>query len=200
MPFIWIAWFATKHCNTATRLKYEYAYRTSIAATYTNYAAESDSADPEVKKEALKHLFAPITPSWDNKEPSSPYESFLSVFKGRTTRKVLKSVFKNGVDSLTEFVNSLTALISKAEDSKDGEKKSKSKRKAKSASAIYRSPSSRDNSEPNSYQKPAPGKKAKTGTKHAHLVDNPLPEQDKGHDPSVKPDMSVAPQGDSPDA
>lgn len=200
LPFIWLAWFAAKHCNVATYLKYEYTYRTSIAATYSNYAEENSSADPEVKKEALKHLFTPTTSSWDNREPSTPYESFFSVFKGRTARKVLKSVFKNGVDSLTEFVNSLTGLISKAEDNSDKKKKSKSKRKAKSVCANDRSPSTQENTEPDSTPKPSSEKNAQAMTKDSRSESKPQQEQDSGHDSSVKPDMSVDPQGDSPDA
>lgn len=145
LPFIWLAWFATKHCNVATHLKNEYTYRTSIAATYSNYAEETSSADPEVKKEALKHLFAPTTSSWNNREPSSPYESFFSVFKGRTARKVLKSVFKNGVSSLTEFVNSLTTLISASDGTCGKQIRYKVRKKTKDLSSATANESSEDN-------------------------------------------------------
>lgn len=200
MLFIWLAWFATKHCNVATRLKYEYAYRTSIAATYTNYREESESADPEVTKEALKHLFAPITSSWNNKEPSSPYESFFTFFKGRTARKIIKAVFKDGLESLTEFVNSLTDLISRTEDKNDKKKKSKSKGKANSPSATDRFPFLQENADAGKNLKSASVKKVKTKSKDNRSECSSLQEQNSGNESSDKHEASENAPRDSTDA
>lgn len=116
LPLIWMAWHATKHINIETRLKHDNAYRATLAATYSTYTAASSTIDPEVSKDALKEIFAPTTHLLNNKEPSSPYEALLNFFKGRTVRKVLLALVKDGGSSLKELIVALTGLINSAQD------------------------------------------------------------------------------------